>query len=126
MELGNLIFGSSRGQYEMNREDFEDIFHSFLYGIGSDIYGYGPNGENPYETELFVLRPYCWEDDEEMKSLPNFVYKPLGLEVRWYKYALRDAYCSQNIAPEELEEILKHCAKKKGGSNDSPEKINQG
>lgn len=111
MELGNLLFGHSRGEYELDRGRFQDIFEKFLYRIGSDVYGYGPNDENPYETKLFVLRPYYWGEDEEFGNLPNFVYKPLGLEIRWYKYALRDAYCNQNITPQKLKEILMRCVK---------------
>lgn len=42
---------------------------------------------------------------------PNFLYKPTGFKIMWYKYPLRDSYMNQNISLDEFKEILEHCVK---------------
>lgn len=41
--------------------------------------------------------------------IPNFIYKPTGFSIQWYKYALRDAYMSHDITPIEFSRIIDHC-----------------
>ena len=123
MELGNLIFGNSRGEFKIPRgiteDDFaiQDMFVEFMDEIGLDGYGYVKNDKlEEYETErggfendIFIINPYYWGEDENIMEEPNFVFKPTGLEIRWYKYPLRDAYSNKEIKLEELKEILKKC-----------------
>jgi len=57
-----------------------------------------------------------WTKDKEHKSdcrliQPNFLYKPTGFSVMWYKYALRDSYMNQNISLDEFREILNDCVR---------------
>jgi len=40
---------------------------------------------------------------------PNFLYKPTGFWIKWYKYPLRDAYTNQVIALQEFKEIIDKC-----------------
>lgn len=41
MELGNLMFGNSRGLYAVEpREDYQEIFCEFLKRNGFDMYGH--------------------------------------------------------------------------------------
>lgn len=40
---------------------------------------------------------------------PNFLYKPTGLIIDWYKYPLRDSYSNQKIDPAKFTEIINHC-----------------
>lgn len=40
-----------------------------------------------YANNVFTVRAYCWDDDNERANLPNFEYD--GLECYWYKYATR-------------------------------------
>lgn len=116
-ELGNILFGHSREEYHMDRPTYQKIFENFLYKIGLDVYGFAQNGTIPrqradeptVENPVFLIRPYCWDETLPDYDKPNFVYKPLGIEISWYKYALRDAYCSHDITPEQLESILKTC-----------------
>lgn len=42
---------------------------------------------------------------------PNFLYKPTGLKIKWYKYPLRDAYISEKISLEEFRKIIDNCIK---------------
>ncbi len=64
------------------------------YGLGGEN-GYGVN----YENNTFVMRKQWWgdctcgADDEDgphrpdcMIMLPNFVHKPTGFTVEWYKW----------------------------------------
>ena len=94
MELGNMLFGNSRGEYQVEpREDYQDVFCDFLKAIDCDFEGWNHRiSGNKTETSKFIVRPYYWGENEEESALPNFVYKPTGLEIRWYKYPMRDAY----------------------------------
>lgn len=123
MELGNLLFGNSRGEYPVDR-DWQDMFISYLYEMGFDGYGYVKDEELEkylvevkgdfdkkirFENDVFVVMPYYWGEDDKIAELPNFIYKPTCFELQWYKYPLRDSYMNQNITRDELEEILKKC-----------------
>ena len=46
---------------------------------------------------------------DEKAALPNFVYKPTGLEISWYKYPMRDAYSNQDVSVVEFAKILEDC-----------------
>ena len=41
--------------------------------------------------------------------LPNFLYKPTGFEIQWYKYPLRDAYMNEDISLREFIKIIDKC-----------------
>lgn len=123
IEMGNLLFGHSRGTFSINREVYEPMFQRFLNEAGFDSYGIPLDGtarNQPLvirtsgatveaENDTFIIRPYYWGEDERIMNLPNFVYKPKGIEIRWYKYALRDAYCSHNLSAREFDEMLNAC-----------------
>ena len=192
MELGNIIFGNSRGQYPIKRHiGYEDELKKLFIAIDPDYDGYGVD----YENDIVFLMLYYWGDctcgyDEkewkwseenkhradcyqleyrktfgysykvnysELKKLykkygwdtkgkdwwhgcdircscdydarwkqfisendhtshcpiikPNFLYKPTGLEIQWYKYPLRDAYFNQDISLNEFKDIIDDCIK---------------
>lgn len=110
MELGNFVFGNSRGEYLVEpREVYQDMFYDFLVAIGCDGCAVCDNGDDFVETEAFIVRPYYWGDDESIAALPNFVYKPTGLEISWYKYPMRDAYSNMDISLEEFYNVLTSC-----------------
>lgn len=199
MEIGNILFGNSRGAYALERGAIEDDFSAFLEESGFDRYGHIENEEmeNKYlqteygsdntpcekfkpvsvseiapetlhllremtsdiepsvevklgqktyrykrevinmfdgdkepemlairddkaeasahhhyfENEVFILRPYYWGDSEEISKKPNFVFKPTGLEISWYKYPFRDSYANMPISRKELMEIIDQCKK---------------
>ena len=103
LELGNLCFGNSRGNFLIPRDEFQDPFYKeFLDIIKLDPY-------DRCSTDVFEMRPYYWGDDEEILKLPNFVYKPENITISWYKYPMRDSYCNQDITLEKFREILKAC-----------------
>lgn len=114
MELGNIIFGNSRGEYEVPRKEFEDILIPFMQEIGVGMRGYDKDLDDTYATfdnEVFTIRPYYWGDNDSIASLPNFVYKPTNFEIQWYKYPLRDSYMNQDITVKEFKEIIEQCRK---------------
>ena len=74
------------------------------YGLGGR-YGYGEN----YENDVFMMHRYCWCErsdcawclgcecqwngdfcetcaNDTREAAPNFLHKPSGVGVRWYKY----------------------------------------
>ena len=109
MELGNLMFGNSRGQYAVEpRKDYQDAFARFLDVLGLDYHGEDERGHG-LDNDTFTIRPYYWGEDEEIAAQPNFVYKPTGLEISWYKYPMRDAYSNQDVSVEDFKTILKDC-----------------
>lgn len=124
MELGNVIFGHSRGSFEIPREKFENeigiLFTNFLKLIGLDDRGYPDTFINEkYKTEnisfdnnVFTIRPYYWGiGNKKLENAPNFLYKPENIEIRWYKYPFRDSYCSCNISLKKFKEIIEKCKK---------------
>lgn len=115
-ELGNLLFGHSRGKFFIDRATFQKPFENFLHAMDADVYGYPSTpvdrkqaSDPTIETDVFLIRPYCWDDSDPAVDMPNFVYKPAGIQISWYKYALRDAYCSHDLTPEQFQAMLDHC-----------------
>lgn len=111
MELGNMYFGNSRGMYEVDRS-FQYFFVACMEDLGFDSYGhyveekfdnnikYEP--KEIYEDEVLMVNPYYWGEDEELMNMHNFIYKPMNLEIDWYKYPLRDSYSNQFLVKEQL------------------------
>ena len=143
IELGNSLFGHSRGLFHVERGDFERVFRETLASMGFDCYGhYGydddgnrienaphrdcvkkcPNKRRDFgfENDTFILRPYYWGGNSRAARRPNFVFKPTGYQLKWYKYPLRDAYANKNLTLADFEEMLKRCAESVGVSAASP------
>lgn len=117
LELGNAIFGNSRGEFPLNRGTWDKAFQA-LWAVNDD-WCYWEK-----DTPEFTIFPYWWGDCtcgcpenpdgdevEDHKATcklvrPNFVYKPLGLEINWYKYPFRDSYANRKITEAEFEEML--------------------
>jgi len=100
MELGHMIFGniSNECNISMDRTMYEDIWYDTL-----EI------GYESVDNDVFIIRPYCWDETHEDYDKPNFVHKPSGFKMSWYKYPLRDSYCNMNITPDEFREIMIEC-----------------
>lgn len=116
MELGNLLFGHSRGEYNVDRDlDECHEWTELLFATDSGYYGHTDNeikknDSGGYENEVFAIRPYWWGDDNaEQVNMPNFLYKPTGFEIRWYKYPFRDSYMNKNLSIDKIKEIFMCC-----------------
>ncbi|MBT1162126.1 hypothetical protein [Bifidobacterium sp. SO1] len=126
MELGNLLFGNSRGEYPVDRTSEPcDLLEWLLIGLGCDINGSGRLDEDvrrrmehagfqpdwlvettrgidlhdPVSGErLLRTRAYWWDngDDPEAK-LPNLEIPALGFSLDWYKYMFRDSYANRPL-----------------------------
>lgn len=95
--------------------DMQDAADWMKYGLVSlcDLTGV----EMDYQiidNTLFTLNPYaecycnieaghCKADD------PQFVYKPLGLEVRWYKHCGRSMKANKELSLREFYYIIAAC-----------------
>ena len=112
MEIGNMLFGNSRGLFYVDRA-WEDKFYEIFSAAGLDSYGYAPESvateRGGFENDMFHIEPYYWGDNEDLEDEPNFWYKPDGLEIQWYKYAFRDSYCNKKISYLEFCEIVDKC-----------------
>jgi hypothetical protein len=137
MEIGNLLFGHSRGNYPIDRESFEcacsEVFKALLDVVNCDGYGHyiGNNKQflsslGGFQCDLFEINPYYWGEcncgaDEagdayhkETCSLviPNFKYNIKDyepIEIRWYKYPFRDSYSNIELSGEVFCSILEDC-----------------
>jgi|GEM_PF-1772583 len=115
MELGNLLFGHSRGEYQIDRESCQKLFDAFLEETHCDGYGYAEkddlyaNERGGLSTDTFCIRPYYWGEDEKEAELPNFEYFKDKLEIRWYKYPVRDAYANKPVDAAYLRAVLADC-----------------
>lgn len=111
MELGNILFGHSFGEFEFPDRDIVNTrsWQKLLDICELDNYGCGDG--SVYDNELFSIRPYYWGDDEKIANLPNFVFKPENFEIRWYKYPFRDSYTNQNKTKKEIMQIFRKCYK---------------
>ena len=114
MELGNLIYGNSRGEFPVPR-DWTDAFLELTYIIAEKYYN-TEMGILPFDCEIFTILPYQWNCDctEEHISTcsclkPNFLYKPTRFEIKLYKYPMRDSYMNQKITKSEFQTIVAHC-----------------
>ena len=76
------------------------------YGLGGR-FGYGEN----YENDTFAMRRYCWCDLEGCAwcagEAPNFLHKPSGATVHWYKYIGRGMKVSHADWPAIMLDCLK-------------------
>ena len=116
MELGNRLFGNSRGDFAVDR-GLEDLFVDALHRAGFDKRGFRhgwtsdrpaptPYNEQATATHHFVIQPYVYDELDNSALCPNFLDRVTGLKLRWYKYALRDSYANYDLTEEMLVPIL--------------------
>ena len=77
------------------------------------------SGAEDYINDVFEMRSYCWcdatwEEDPEHPHAhgcpPNFLYKPRGMVITWYKHANRGATSNKQYpGARTWFEIIKHC-----------------
>jgi len=110
MEIGNLLFGHSRGAYKFPDREIVDSteWRALLNVLGVDLTGRTlethpyHNERGGYEDDQILINPYYWGDDPEEAAKPNYRDKSIGFEIRWYKYPFRDAYMNWHMSAEEL------------------------
>ena len=115
-----MLFGTSRGPHPVTRhKGWEEILYTLIYKLDSD----GTIIE--YSNDTFSIKPYDWNTcncyGDECKcevGEPNFLYKPIGFEMRWYKYPLRGSYTNLIISKRTFKSIIDHCIESVGEVND--------
>jgi hypothetical protein len=108
MELGNELFGHSRGQYQIDRTPYQELFLPLQLLLGYQ--------DRHYDNDLFEFHDYCaCEKDTCLQcgtqTQPNFHFKPTGLKINWYKYPLRDSYSNQILEVESFKQMVLECEK---------------
>ena len=101
MELGQMLLSNTTPQ-----EYDADWATDGLYMIGQVIAEYrgkdplsgwstlaSNSGDEDFENDIFFMSSYCWcggaAKEHEGGCPPNFLYKPNGLTITWYKHAGR-------------------------------------
>jgi len=115
LELGNAVFGHSRGEYRVPRNegrqaDLIRLFDAYAPDRESSWYLSGVE----FENDTFEVHPYCWCERDDCPQCgtgeqPNFRHKPSGYSVQWYKYPLRDSWANRRIAIDEFMAIIDDC-----------------
>lgn len=109
MELGNMIFGHSRGQFPVEeRSLYRSLIEPLFEALGCDSYGI------EFSNDVFEMHPYCWCEKTgcpqcDTGTQKNLKHKASGFELAWYKYAMRDAYTDRVITPPQFIEIIREC-----------------
>lgn len=108
----------SERKFEVNRT-LQDYFCKYVLDEADCDYHGVYCGENTkhknyrdgYENDVFCILPFWWGDEDNLEELdkPNFLYKPTGLEIEWYKYPFRSSYMNQDLSIEELRYIFERC-----------------
>lgn len=130
MEIGNRLFGNSRGDFAVDR-GLQDLFIDALERAGFDGYGFRRTWESeapapaPYNaqataTHHFVIQPYVHDDLDNATLAPNFLDRVTGLKLRWYKYPLRDSYANYELTEEMLVPILERLVEECQGLGATP------
>lgn len=121
LEIGNLLFGNSRGNYLVNRCWVDGKWRELMDLMEADYHAYVKNPklkkyineQGYFKNEKFIIRPYCWDEDDDAKELPNLEVKDAingeTFTVSWYKYPFRDSYMSHDISQEKWNEIMSSC-----------------
>jgi hypothetical protein len=65
MELGNMVFGNSRGSHHVDRA-LQDEWYSHMEALGFDGYGHHDNSDERgvFENDVFRVQPYYWGECE--------------------------------------------------------------
>lgn len=101
----------TRRQWYAKKREYEDkVYDKLCKEFGLDRkYGCAVHCTCDYgeRWEKFLLE--SWHKNDCLTIKPNFLFKPNGFEIQWYKYPLRDAYMNQNITLEEFRKIVLDC-----------------
>lgn len=68
---------------------------------------------HPMSNDIFYFKGEAEDTiwDDEGNYHPNFIYKPDGFRMCWYKYPLRSCYANRNINFDEFSKMVDACVK---------------
>lgn len=110
MELGNIMFGHSRGKFPIcDRKTYRALIEPLFEAMD----GNAPYGIE-FKNDVFEMHPYCWCDESTCPQCgsatqPQFKHYESGLEIQWYKYAMRDAYSNIELSEELMQDVVLKC-----------------
>lgn len=92
---------------------FPEIFERYEIWWGSPLCLMSPDNSEE-DNGVFSNRHYCWDDPETVESQseclkPNFLFKPTGFEVTWYKHPFRSMWMNQDLSPREIMHLMCIC-----------------
>lgn len=128
LELGQMLISRTPAQnYDADwASDGLNMIAEIIAELrGADHGAYGWNslltsnsGNDEFINDVFEMRSYCWCDSgwEDYEGPhpdgcpPNFLYKPTGMIVTWYKHANRGVTANKKYpGARTWFEIIKHC-----------------
>lgn len=66
-----------------------------------------------YENDTFMIHHYCWCEKDDCRwcsrAAPNFLYKPSGFSITWYKWIGRETKANRAITGKQWAEVFKRC-----------------
>ena len=100
---------------------FPDEFDSYELWWGTPLRFMSPDNSEE-DNEVFSNRYFCWDDPETVESQseclkPNFLFKPTGFEVTWYKHPFRSMWMNQDLSPREIMHMMALCERSVKRSN---------
>lgn len=116
MELGQFLFSNSPIQKHEaywasnGLTDIAEVIQEYRGDDGLLVSNYG---EAPFDCDIFSMRTYCWCDGDreghEDGCPPNFIHKPSGLIINWYKHAMRGITSNKKLSKIEWLRIVQEC-----------------
>lgn len=120
LELGQMVL--SNNDWHQYDADWATDGVYMISQIIAELRGKDPNGgwstlasnsgDEEFINDIFEMRSYCWCDGERHPDLcpPNFLYKPTGMIMTWYKHAGRGITSNKKYpGARTWFEIIKHC-----------------
>ena len=113
--------------YKLSEAIAKKTKDNYQGGLLGGEFGYGQD----YENEVFKMHPFCWCDKDdcgycagigampsllreignvkysESERLPNFLYKPSGFKLWWYKYMGRGEESSGSLPKDWYKKCIK-------------------
>lgn len=125
-ELGQMAFSNGPWQSHPMPPFIErglmDIAETIAEKRNDEGYLTGNWGEEPWESEVFSMRTYCWCDGDrpghEEDCPPNFVHHATGFTASWYKHVGRGASVSADISRGMWRDIVTACLMDAAGQHD--------
>lgn len=101
----------------MTTLDVENYVENIIFLIGTYLEEKGITRGNPcgntgsaYENNVFLISAYDWRDDiPENEYVPNFWYKPLNYQVKWYKHIGRGNFSNRPMPIDDAIVMFEKC-----------------
>lgn len=117
LELGQMLWsGQDIQEYEAYwATDGLCAIGEVLASIDKEYEMIGANAGASFENDTFIMKDYCWCDNEreghENGCPPNFVHKPSGLVITWYKHCGRGITANKSLGSLGWLEVVTDCLK---------------